>query len=345
MKINRHTLAAIAGFAALLQVIIILYNNMTGFVPLSGFLNFVVRVAFGTALSFPVAVAAVAVDMLLIRRMEQVLSWQPHIIMRALIEAIMAVVAGALLGVTLTVLAHALSPYREGLLKSAINNAIITGVVNLIIITVLEAVEGFRRAREAERKAESLERENAEIRFHTLKTQLNPHFLFNSLNVLSSLVGRDGKRAQHFIDEFSSVYRYILEVIDQPVVELSRELQFARSYLYLMEIRFENAVKTEVNVPTDNLDALVPPLSIQILLENAFKHNKASEESPLIISLATEGNTLIVRNTLQPKQQGASGGIGLANLSKRYALLGESKPSFAVRDNEFVAVLPLIKAQ
>ena len=141
------------------------------------------------------------------------------------------------------------------------------------------------------RRAEVLERENADIRFAILKTQLNPHFLFNSLNVLSSLIGKDAGRAQHFVDEFSAVYRYILEVIDLPVVELRRELEFARSYLYLQSIRFADGIEVDVDIRSDQLDLYVPPLALQTVIENAFKHNRASADAPLHLRIAGKDGT------------------------------------------------------
>jgi two-component system, LytTR family, sensor kinase len=196
-------------------------------------------------------------------------------------------------------------PYEDGLLKNIINNSLITSVLNIIIITVIEAIVWFKRSQQSLVKAEKLERENSQIRFETLKSQLNPHFLFNSLNVLSSLIKKDSDKAQNFVDEFSSVYRYTLDVIEKPVVELREELDFAKSFLFLQKIRFDNAVDMEINVDASKLNYLVPPLAVQTLLENAFKHNKATAESPLNIKIYNENDSLLVVNNLQPKIKGA----------------------------------------
>ena len=183
-------------------------------------------------------------------------------------------------------------PYEDGMLKNVINNSLITSVINIIIITVIEAIVWFKRSQQSLVIAEKLERENSQIRFETLKSQLNPHFLFNSLNVLSSLIKHDSDKAQNFVDEFSSVYRYTLDVIEKPVVELREELDFAKSFLFLQKIRFDNAVDMEINVDASKLNYLVPPLAVQTLLENAFKHNKASIDSPLKIKIYNEDDSL-----------------------------------------------------
>jgi len=179
-----------------------------------------------------------------------------------------------------------------------------------------------------------------------LKSQLNPHFLFNSLNVLSSLIKKDSDKAQNFVDEFSSVYRYTLDVIEKPVVELKEELDFAKSYLFLQKIRFDNAVDLEIKVDASKLNYFVPPLAVQTLLENAFKHNRASVDNPLNIRIYDEDNLLVIVNNLQPKIKGPdSKGVGLNNLNKRYELLGEEHPHFSVTEKEYVAKIPLIKPE
>jgi LytS/YehU family sensor histidine kinase len=166
------------------------------------------------------------------------------------------------------------------------------------------------------------------------------------LNVLSTLIKHDAEKAQVFVDEFSSVYRYTLDVIEKPVVELREEIKFAKSFLYLQKIRFNNAVDMEINVDASKLNHLVPPLAIQTLFENAFKHNKASVDNPLKINIYNEDDVLIVINNLQPKIKGDDlKGVGLNNLRKRYELLGEKLPQFSVTEKEYIAKIPLINPE
>jgi hypothetical protein len=346
MPLTRRSLTALIALAAVLQAVIILYNNATGYIRLGGPGDFLLRAAIGTAFSTPVALALLIVDSAIARLLDRGVPWEHRFLLRVALEGLLAVAAGMVLGMFLTLVVGSVFPYKDGLSRNLVNNGLIAAVVNLLITAGLEAAIAFHHSQEARVRAEALERQNAEIRFVTLKTQLNPHFLFNSLNVLTSLIDRDPAGAQRFVDEFASVYRYTLEVIELPVVEVSRELEFARSYLYLLGIRFGNAVQTELCVNGEELDRLLPPLALQIVIENAVKHNRASEESPLRIRIASTGEALTVANTLQRKQHSSpSTGIGLENLSKRYAYLAAPEPRFMATADEFVAVLPLLSPQ
>jgi PAS domain S-box-containing protein len=188
-----------------------------------------------------------------------------------------------------------------------------------------------------------VQKENLQSQFEVLKSQIDPHFMFNSLNVLSGLIQVDITKAQLFIDEFSQIYRYVLETIEQPVVTLNKELEFMRSYLFLQQIRYGNSLTYSVNIPAKLLPCVVPPLSLQVLLENAMKHNIVNENKPLNIQIYSQGDSLFIKNPIQPKVSGRSTGLGLKNLIKRYALISSLEPSFEVVDNYYVAKIPLIK--
>lgn len=346
MKLNKHTILVILLLAFFVQLIIITYNYATGFIEVPGVVNFLTRLAIGTAFSFVFALFLVFLDLQIINRLDKLFPLPQRLIARIPTEFIFTIIVGSLIGSVVTVIAGSLMPYADGLLKNVMNNSLITSVINLIVITVIEAIVWFKRSQQSLVKAEKLERENSQIRFETLKSQLNPHFLFNSLNVLSSLIKKDSDKAQNFVDEFSSVYRYTLDVIEKPVVELREELDFAKSFLYLQKIRFDNAVDMEINVDASKLTYLVPPLAVQTLLENAFKHNKASVDNPLKIKIYNDDDVLVVINNLQPKIKGAdSKKVGLNNLSKRYELLGEILPQYSVTEKEYIAKIPLIKPE
>lgn len=346
MKFVRRHLLSIIVLATVIQAVIILYNHSTGFFTITTISGFFFRLMFGTLFSAPTAMVIVMIDEFAVRFLDKNMPWEYRGLLRGGVESILAAVIGALLGALLTVIVHAIAPYHDGMGKNIVNNMLITAVLNLIIVAAIEAVLAYSRSREVKEKAEKLEREISRIRFETLKTQLNPHFMFNSLNVLSSLLRKDSRRAEQFIAEFANVYRYTLDVIDQPVVELARELEYARSYLYLMQIRFSDSVTVDININSGHLSLLVPPLSIQTVLENAFKHNKVSEESPLRLTIGSQGTSVSVTNNLQPKQKSDdSVGVGLNNLRKRYDLLGETEPTFTMNNNEFIAILPLLTPQ
>lgn len=344
MKLNKHTILAILLLAFFVQLVIITYNYVTGFIVVPNIGNYLTRLAIGTAFSFVFAVVLVYLDLKIINGLDKLFPLPHKLIARIPAELVLTIIVGVIIGSLVTIIAGILMPYEDGVLKNVINNSLITAVINIIMIIALEAIIWFKRNQKSLVKTEKLERENSQIRFETLKSQLNPHFLFNSLNVLSSLIKKDSDKAQNFVDEFSSVYRYTLDVIEKPVVELREEIDFAKSFLFLQKIRFDNAVDMEINVDASKLDYLVPPLAVQTLLENAFKHNKASMDNPLKIKICNDDDLLVVINNLQPKIKGVdSKGVGLNNLNKRYELLGEILPQYSVTEKEYVAKIPLIK--
>ncbi|MFZ6665966.1 sensor histidine kinase [Peijinzhouia sedimentorum] len=192
--------------------------------------------------------------------------------------------------------------------------------------------------------AEKLHTENITSRFEALKSQVNPHFLFNSLNSLSDLVYEDADLAAKFIKQLSEVYRYVLDSREKDLVPLDEELKFLHSYLFLQKIRFGEKLQFEVNLP--NSSALqIPPVSLQILAENALKHNIVSQEDPLQISIFQEGNYLVFRNNLQKKTvlKEESAGIGLANIEARFEILSHQKVQIEEAGGYFTVKLPLIK--
>jgi len=193
-------------------------------------------------------------------------------------------------------------------------------------------------------EAEQLRSEKLASQYQSLKDQLNPHFLFNSLNALSNLVYEDADRSVAFIQKLSKIYRYVLDVQQEELVELDRELEFAQNYLELQKIRFEENLNFNIDL-SDCKGCYLPPLSLQLLLENAIKHNIASQENPLFISILQKGNELWVSNSFQPKisQIEPSTGVGLENIRSRYRILSERNPEIFQTEDEFLVKLPLLK--
>lgn len=171
-------------------------------------------------------------------------------------------------------------------------------------------------------EAERLKKEQISARYETLKNQVNPHFLFNSLNVLASLVHRDANLSEKFIRQLSGVYRYILDSRDKEVVPLEEELETLRAYLFLMDIRFGTALQVEIDIP-ENTQLHLAPLTLQMLVENALKHNEVSKANPLHIRIFIENHQyIVVQNTLQGKNTlPDSTGVGLSNIRARYRML------------------------
>ena len=179
----------------------------------------------------------------------------------------------------------------------------------------------------------------ASAQFESLKNQIDPHFLFNSLNVLSSLIEENPDNAQRFTVSLSKIYRYVLEQKDKELVTVAEELEFAKTYMNLLKMRFENSINFEISEHLDDPDAKVVPLSLQLLLENTIKHNIVSESKPLNIKITIEGNYLVIQNNLQKKEVlQTRKGVGLQNivnrygiLTKRHVLIDESATCFKVK--------------
>jgi two-component system, LytTR family, sensor kinase len=224
------------------------------------------------------------------------------------------------------------------------DNVVIALIVNVIVMTFVETFTLFDQWRKASIESERLLREKAESQYVALKNQVNPHFLFNSLNSLSSLIRLSPEKAVDFVDRFSKIYRYVLEMSDKMVVELRDELDFLQSYYFLQKIRFGDNLSIETAVDAFRLNDFIPPLSIQTLIENALKHNEISSEKPLKITLFLEGDFLVIENNLQLKSHmEKTTGIGLKNLSDRIGHLTDIRPSFQAVDNKYIAKIPLLK--
>ncbi|RMG65575.1 MAG: response regulator [Bacteroidetes bacterium] len=195
-----------------------------------------------------------------------------------------------------------------------------------------------------ELRAAQQERQNILSRFETLKNQVNPHFLFNCLNALSSLIHEDTDLADRFIAKLTRVYRYVLELKDEERVTLDEELHFIRSYLFLQQIRFGNRLQWYLQVQEGELNRYIPPLTLQLLVENAIKHNIVSQAQPLTIELYSDGpDWFVVKNTYQPRDgKSDSTRIGLRNLEARYGFLCDRKPAFFIDNDHYIARVPLL---
>lgn len=190
---------------------------------------------------------------------------------------------------------------------------------------------------------ERFKKENAEYRFELLSSQLNPHFLFNSLNTLSSLVFKNQENASLFIRKLSDVYRYILDQRDKEIVSLETEINFAESYIMLMQLRFEKNLKVNLNTMESADKYHIAPLTLQLLIENAIKHNIVSKSKPLEIDIFTAGEYLFVKNNMQPKTyKEVSHEMGLKNINSRYAFLTDKKIEIENDEINFIVKIPLL---
>jgi PAS domain S-box-containing protein len=188
-----------------------------------------------------------------------------------------------------------------------------------------------------------LQKENLQSQFEVLRQQVNPHFLFNSLNVLTSLIKLEPDLAEQFTEHLSKVYRYVLENKDNDLVSLQTELDFLDAYVFLLHIRFMDKIVIKVDIADDKKELLILPLALQLLIENAIKHNSMSKKNPLKIEITIDNkNVLNVVNNLQERESHmVSTGVGLKNIEHRYQLLEMPAPEFIKTETKFIARIPL----
>lgn len=221
--------------------------------------------------------------------------------------------------------------------------------IALLISAFLHA-KGFMEELKKTSKKEVVEQKliakSANAQFESLKNQLDPHFLFNSLNVLSSLIDENPRQAQKFTASMSKIYRYVLEQKDKELVTVEDELEFAKTYCELLKTRFEDSVDFVFDVKKEDYRRFVVPLSLQLLLENCIKHNFATSSKPLIIKIYSENDNLCIENNLQVREQiKESSGIGLANIVQRYALLTKKNVFIEKSEDYFKVKLPILSAK
>ncbi|MFM7358937.1 MAG: sensor histidine kinase [Sediminibacterium sp.] len=223
---------------------------------------------------------------------------------------------------------------------SGINAALFTTIAITAIYEVIYFVEQLK---ESLTKSELLKRESLRAELNALKTQVNPHFLFNNLNTLCAIIPEDSDKAVQFVEQLSKVYRYILEVRDDKSIPLTEEIKILNAYAFLLSTRFGSNFNLHIQIPESMLRSEVIPFSLQLLVENALKHNIVSKECPLHIDILAENNELIVRNNLQKKQLiEKSTGIGLKNIRNRYSLLTDRLITVTETPQFFTVALPLI---
>lgn len=219
----------------------------------------------------------------------------------------------------------------------------ISMVISFVVLSVFYLFYYYKSKQEIKVKEQKIIAGTASAKFDALKNQLDPHFLFNSLNVLTSLIEENPDAATKFTTALSKVYRYVLEQKNKELVTVAEELKFADLYMRLIKMRFEDSIVFTVPETISNPEAKVVPLSLQLLLENAVKHNQVTSSKKLHISITEEQGYLIVKNNLQPKQTIKKGtGVGLQNIAQRYALLTDKDVSIKKTDTEFSIGIPML---
>ena len=217
-------------------------------------------------------------------------------------------------------------------------------LATLLFTLILRTMAAYKEKSELKIQNLELQSENLKFQMELMKQQINPHFLFNSLNTLLDLVEEDQKAATSFVKSFSRLYRVVLQSSKHDFIHLEDELKFLSDYWNLLKVRFGTSIDLKINVDQKATNALIPPLSLQFLVENAVKHNEANEKKPLVIAINPTDNGIEVRNEIIPKISAAEGEkMGLKNLQQRFSLLHQPLV-YGVEGNDYVVRVPLKNA-
>lgn len=212
-------------------------------------------------------------------------------------------------------------------------------VITALITTILLM---WDKRQETIIENQKLSMENLQNRYEALKNQVDPHFLFNSLNTLNGLIGYDDEKAHDYLDQLSSVFRYTMQ--NKKIIYVEEELSFVESYIYLMKIRYNESLQVESNIDVKYLKYHILPFGLQLLIENCIKHNVISNKYPLLITIeTTENETIKVKNTIRLKPDVLSSGVGLNNLNERYKLVFEKEIKIHQDETFFTVEIPLVK--
>jgi sensor histidine kinase YesM len=219
--------------------------------------------------------------------------------------------------------------------------------INLFLHCINSITYFFKQLRAKQLEAEELKRAQIQAQLQQIKTQINPHFLFNNLNVLASLIMNKSEEANQFIESFSEVYRYILKNQEKELVSLQDELKVMDLYVFLLKKRFAEAIKFNISFDEHRLEnTYIVPATLQILIENAIKHNIASSAKPLCIDIVIENDTMMVRNNYQPKQiLEKSSQIGLKSINQQYKIICGKEITVKNQDDYFEITLPVLKVE
>lgn len=261
---------------------------------------------------------------------------------RILTQTGLSITYTILAGTLVTLLLHLIGwiPYEMAFhLRILVMGLFITAIIAIVYETVFY----FELWKTSLLESERLKKTEARLQFESLKNQVNPHFLFNSLNTLASLIPVDPDKAEQFVQEFAGIYRYVLEVKDKTLVSLREEMDFVTSFIYLQKIRFGENLIFDHRLDEELDQYQIPPLILQNLVENAIKHNLILKEQPLVIRLEVNEDSLLVSNNLQERSNPvASTQTGLRNMMQRLQLIVDREAHFYKKEGYFIAEIPLI---
>ena len=228
---------------------------------------------------------------------------------------------------------------------------VLTNIYGLLLIlptfSIYFGIHFLKAWKKSELETEKLQKESVRSQLEALRNHLDPHFLFNNLNILSTLIDKNKNLSKEYLEKFAEVYRIILQNEVSELITLKKELDFIKSYLYLIKIRFQDDIKIDLNVDDHLKMKMIPPLSIQMLIENCIKHNAITETSPLIINIFTEGDKyLVIKNNLKPKKiTGDKKSSGLENIGNRYRYFTDEELKVERSAAHFTVKIPLLEIE
>ena len=308
----------------------------------SSFLNYLKFTSFGWGLGFSFWIGHSIIGYYT----EKKLDWTKNLKRSNVITLSLYIIYGIIVAFTVSYMFgyYVLENRGEVLHIDAILKAFFLIIMDLIFIAIYYSTYLTKFWKKAIESNEELKRENLLAKFETLKNQVNPHFLFNSLNTLSGVVEQKPELATGFIKKLSDIYRYVLEQSDKELVLLNDEMKFVEDYIFLSRMRFGDALNFKADIPKNNIQLV--PLGLQMLVENAIKHNIITDDMPLNIEIAINEQHLVVKNNIQKKKTiiADKEPMGLDNLKNRYKYLSNLKLEVIETNEEFIVKLPYIKA-
>lgn len=290
--------------------------------------------------NFPLALLVVSADAFIIQAIYKKFSYKYNTYLRIILDLIVTSAFAGMINFGVNSLFH-LYQSSTALEEDLIGSAIMSVLANCMIVLIIEVLFYNQKQLEAEKRAIAAEKGKLQYMYDSLRSQVNPHFLFNSLNTLSSLIYENQDKANMFTKKLSGLYRYALSLNEREYVTLCEELSFLESYLYLMHIRYDTALIIKLEKAVNHNEDKLFPMSIQLLVENAVKHNIVSKVQPLTIIVRIDEDGVTVSNNLQLKGTDTKSGLGLINLQEQYALHSK-KIEIIKTDDTFSVRIPFL---
>ncbi|HAS40822.1 MAG TPA: hypothetical protein DCS93_10100 [Microscillaceae bacterium] len=293
--------------------------------------------------NYPNVLLLCYLDYLLVKNLDKYWPWhfKRWVLVRVVAEIITGALIVGLLVVVVNVGIYLISGSETITLNAVLNSVVIGAIANLVLLPAVEFYFQYVRRYETALDNEWLKKENAYFQYELLKNQLNPHFLFNSLNTLLSLITIDQLRAKDFVRKLSHIYRHVLEYREQELIPLTKELEVLKDYIFLLQIRFGHNFQVSLDIPQVSPQVQVIPMALQMLLENTVKHNMVLEHKPLKVRIFSTEDYIIVENSLQPKKSQVSWGVGLKTIQSRYKQYHKSVEIYK-DEHIFCVSLPLL---